>query len=326
MKKELKTGSVGTSSIMDVMQEAIRLTDGIRCTAVYSRNEQRGRAYAQKTGAGEVFTDYEAFIRSEDLDIIYIASPNDCHVEQACRALSCGKHVILEKPASLTREGIRQLDRTARENHVYWFEAITTLFMPNYLACKALLPRIGGIRRVEIRYGQYSSKYDAYLKGIISSSLDPARQGGALNDMGVYCIHPAVDLFGVPDTVSYEPVTGYNGIDLEGVCTLTYRDTGLVCTLQAAKNRDIGSGCLIEGENGIIQEDGPMNDFGSVSVSIRQKSIPVRLQYGENRMLYELAVFRDAINRGDQLFYERMCRQSLQVAGILEDIHAGSRT
>ena len=329
-KKELRIGSVGTSSIMNVMQEAVRLTAGVRCTAVFSRDEQRGKDYAQKVGAAHSFSDFETFISQEDLDIIYLASPNDCHVEQACKALGRGKHVIVEKPASLDRAGIRRLDQAARENRVFWFEAITTLFMPNYLICRELLPRLGKITRAEFSYGQYSSKYDDYLKGKAASSLSPEHGGGALNDMGVYCIHPVIELFGMPDEIRFEPVRGFNGVDVESTCFFIYRDPELTCVLHAAKNRDIGSGTVIEGENGVFTQEGPMNDFRNINVRFFQNEkkdsgilpddAPVDLQHGENRMIYELAAFRDAILSHDEAFYEKMMFQSLRVAGILEDI------
>ena len=316
-KPLLRIGSVGTSSIMNVIQEAIRQTEGITCHAVYSRNEARGNSYAQKEGVSLVFTDYEDFVNCPELDVIYIASPNTCHVEQALTALQAGKHVIVEKPASLTTEGIDLMTQTALKNGVYWFEAITTLFMPNYIACKDLLPSLGAVQSAVIRYGQYSSRLDEYNRGIISSSLNPSLGGGALNDMGIYCIHAAIDLFGQPlSIISRESVKGPNGVDLETILNLDYGT--FCCRIEAAKNRDIGSGCLVKGEHGYFAENGPMNNFGTCESELNGRPLRISLQANENRMLYELSRFRDAILFNNDAFFWRMVHQSRCASACLE--------
>lgn len=319
MQRELRFASVGTSSIMDVMQEAMALTPGVSCKVVYSRNLQRGADYAEKMGIPEADDDFERVCRREDIDAVYIASPNAFHVEQALTALSCGKHVIVEKPADVTAAGVDALAKEAKKNHVYFFEAITTIFMPNYLACRELLPRMGKIHTVDIRYGKYSSKMDAYLRGENPNIFNPVMKAGALNDMGIYCIHMAVDLFGEPVSVQYDPVFGENGIDLEGMLYVEW--DGLSGQLQTAKNRDISSGCRIAGENGFFEEDGQINVFETCKARIGGEEIPIRYQNGENRMLYELARFRDAICHQDETFFERMIWQSRTASSILEQAH-----
>lgn len=88
---------------------------------------------------------------------------------------------------------MQRLIDAARANGVYFFEAITTLFMPQYEACRLLLPKLGRIEQAHITYAQYSSRYDAYLRGENPNIFNPAMQAGALNDMGVYCVHMAVE-------------------------------------------------------------------------------------------------------------------------------------
>ena len=176
----LRVGTVGTSSIMRTIQEAIRLTDGMECRVVYSRTEEQGRAFAAEMGVPEHCTDYAAMLDRSDLDLIDIASPNRFHVEQALAALEHGKHVIVEKPAAVTRGDVQRLIDAARANGVYFFEAITTLFMPQYEACRLLLPKLGRIEQAHITYAQYSSRYDAYLRGENPNIFNPAMQAGPL--------------------------------------------------------------------------------------------------------------------------------------------------
>ena len=315
----LRFGTVGTSAIMRVMQQAMALTDGVECRAVYSRDAARGRAFADSIGVADVCTDFDALLAREDVDAVYIASPNRFHAEQACRAMRAGKDVIVEKPAAVTRAQVQEMRDTARENGVFFLEAITTLFMPNYQKCRALLPKLGNIHSAELCYAQYSSKFDAYLRGENPNIFNPAMQAGALNDMGVYCVHMAVDLFGQPQAVRYVPELGENGIDLAGELTLTY--PGLTVRIVTAKNANLGSGCRVEGERGFFSERGPINDFGACSAALDGAAVDFGPPQAENRMLYELARFRDAIETRDRDFFERMARQSLIVADILERAH-----
>ena len=144
-------------------------------------------------------------------------------------------------------------------------------------------------------------------------------QAGALNDMGVYCVHMAVDLFGAPQDVRYLAELGPNGIDLAGRLTLTY--PSLTCEILTAKNADLGSGCRITGENGWFAEDGPINAFGGCTAELNGEPVDVALPQVENRMVYEFARFRDAIVQHDTAFFDRMAEQSARVAAVLEQAH-----
>lgn len=316
MSKTLTIGTVGTSAIMKTIQEAIALTEGLHTKIIYSRNKQRGREFADSVGVCESCDDYQEMIQRTDLDIIYIASPNKLHFEQAKAALEAGKHVIIEKPAAVTEKEVRILYETAKAHGVFFFEAITTIYMPNYAAYKQLLPKLGALSDVKIVFGQYSSKYDSYLLGENPNIFNPELQGGALNDMGIYCIHTAVNLFGAPQSMSYQPEYGPNGIDLAGRLTLNY--PGFTCCIETTKKEAVRSGCFITGENGQLIQDGPLNEFSNCYGKIDQQDLVIDQQDATNRMVHELKRFRDAILKKDHDFFESSAAQSICASMILE--------
>ncbi len=315
----LNIATVGSSSIMNVIQEAISLTEGMECRVVYSRDARRAREFASSVGVEEGCADYPAMLKRGDIDIVYIASPNRLHFSQALEALENGKHVICEKPVVVTASEAERLFDAARKNGVFLFEAITTVYMPDYIACRELLPQLGKIREARICYAQYSSRYDAYLRGENPNAFNPAMQGGALNDMGIYCIHTALGLFGSPKGICYKAERDENGLDLSGELKLDYSD--FVCGITVSKTADLGSGCHIEGENGRIIEEGPLNDFASCRAEINGKSFIIDEKHAENRMVYELARFRDAILRHETGFFEKTAKQSIEASSILELAH-----
>ena len=315
----LEIGSIGTSAIMETAQQAIRLTDGLHCGCVYSRDPGRGAAFAGRMGIPKSCHTLEDLIRDPEIGAIYIASPNTLHPGQAIAAMAYSKHVLVEKPAAVTAGALEAMIRAAEENHVFFFECITTLFMPTYRRWKALLPELGQITGVDMRYGQYSSRMEAYRRGENPNNFNPEMGGGALNDLGIYCVHTAVDLFGVPEALSYQAKRGPNGVDLAGTLTLTY--PGFLCRIHVAKDRDLDSGCTISGTRGTLESHGPLNSFSACSVSVNGGRQEFLLPPDENRMIYQFARFRDAIAANDSSFFRQMCRQSLAAARILEQAH-----
>lgn len=320
MNKTLKIGSVGTSSIMKIIQEAISLTDGLSTQIIYSRDEKRGQEFAQAVGSPEHCCDYSSMLKRDDIDIIYIASPNKLHFAQAKEALEHRKHVIIEKPVAVTENEVNILYETAKANQVFFFEAITTLFMPNFQAYKRLVPSLGKIQKAVINFGQYSSKYDAYLRGENPNIFNPELQGGALNDMGIYCIHAAVNLLGAPRAIEYHAEHGPNGVDLAGKLTLSYTD--FICEIETSKKNSVRNGCFLVGENGSLSEEGPLIDFANCYAEISGQKIIINEQNCKNRMVYELARFRDAILNHDTSFFEETASQSILASSILERAHS----
>ena len=320
MGKELKIATVGTSKIMNVFQEAVRQTPGLKCRTVYSRSLERGLQYAKEQDVPEACDSYEKLLDRDDIDIVYIASPNVFHRDQTIQALKKGKHVIVEKPSGVTEGEVQQMYQAAVENDVFFLEAITTLFMPGYLKLKEQLKTLGEVRSASIAYGRYSSKFDSYLRGENPNIFNPVMKAGALNDMGIYCIHTAVDLFGEPQSVFYTPYNDHNGVDLAGRLLLGY--PGFEAELLTSKKEDIPCGCRIECGNGTLVQTGEVNLFENVVLQTETGEELLEGPLSGNRMVYELAAFRDCINSHDTAFFEKMARQSRICSKILELAHS----
>ena len=77
--KQIKLGTIGSGAIVRSILDGVQATDGISLEAVYSRTEKKGRELAEKYGAEKVYTDLEALFSDEDVNYIYVASPNNMH-------------------------------------------------------------------------------------------------------------------------------------------------------------------------------------------------------------------------------------------------------
>ena len=127
----LRFGIIGTSWITESYIDGA-LDSGLwELTAVYSRTEEKGRAFGTKYGVNTVFTDLTAMVQSDLIDAVYIASPNALHMEHARICLENGKHVICEKPLSAHAETVLELQKLADERGLIFLEAIMFMHLPH---------------------------------------------------------------------------------------------------------------------------------------------------------------------------------------------------
>lgn len=219
----IRFGIIGRNFVVDWMLGAMAAVPGVEPVAICSRNEATGREFAEKNGLGHVFTSVEEMAASDCVDAVYIASPNYCHFAQAEICLRAGKHVLCEKPATLTADETRRLVALAREKNVVFLEAMRFVFDDALDIIEQNLPRIGALRRVTVEFTQYSSRYDrirAGEKGI--NAFTPALGNAAIMDMGCYCIHGIVRLFGKPRSVRAVSVKLSSGFEGSGVVLMGY--------------------------------------------------------------------------------------------------------
>jgi predicted dehydrogenase len=197
----INIGIVGTSWITEEFIKCASLVEEFRLSAVYSRDGEKARTFAEKYDVTNIFTDLEEMANSSCLDAVYIASPNSLHAEQSVLFLNNGKHVLCEKPIASNVRELEAMIEASKNNNVLLMEAMKTSFLPNYKVIEENIHKLGKIRRFFISYCQYSSRYDTYKAGNHVNTFDPKFSNGSVMDIGVYCIHPAVRLFGKPKNV-----------------------------------------------------------------------------------------------------------------------------
>ena len=281
----MNLGILGTGMIANMMIPEFLRCDSFRCTAVYSRTEEKGNALAVKFGIPKVYTALEDLLADPDIDIVYVASPNSVHYRQTKAALLAGKHVICEKPFVPTLAEAEELIVLAKEKHLLLFEAITTAHHPNYALVRKHLPELGPVKLVLATFCQFSSRYPALLEGRIAPAFDPACCGGALMDLNLYNIHFTVGLFGAPEKVHYYPNLHPNGVDTSGVLVLEYPN--FLCQCVAAKDCSAQNSTQITGEKGSICVTPGSNVCRAMELHLRGQE-PQKTVFEENPWYYEV--------------------------------------
>ena len=319
----LKIGMIGTNFISDDFFEAAAQVPGAEICAIYSRKQETGDTFAAKHGIPKVYTDYDEFLDS-DLDAVYVASPNFAHCPQTLQALKRKKHVLCEKVMAVNEQEVLSMIDCARENNVVLLEAMRPDFDPAFDLIEENLPRIGKLRRATFEFCQYSSRYDSYREGIVQNAFNPELGNAAVMDIGVYCIHSLVRLFGMPKSIRALSTKLPNGFDGSGIVLMEY--DGMTAEAVYSKISVSVNPSVLQGEDGSI-----MIDYIS-----RPETIRLRLREGsrdpleggnieklpftpvKNNMIFEIQEFLKLVENNE--VNHKYLKYSLDTIRVLDEV------
>ena len=248
--KKINIGVIGSGFIVPVFISQSRRFREYHLVGIWGRHEEKLQGF--KDDFEYYTTDLNRLLNDENIDVIYVALPNKLHFEYAYEALKHGKHVILEKPFTVTYKEAKTLIDYARKHELIIFEAVTTVHIPLYNKARKMIRKLGDIKMVECNFSQYSRRYDRFRKGEILPAFDKKMAGGALYDLGIYNIHFVTRMFGEPSKVEYR-ANIEKGVDTSGVLVLDYKDFKAVCI--AAKDCKADCYGQIQGDKGFIRFD-----------------------------------------------------------------------
>jgi len=285
----MKFGIIGTNWITDRLITAAKEHPKFSIGAVYSRTEETGSAFAEKHNIENVYTDMLEMFQSDDIEAVYIASPNAFHAEQSILAMKNGIHVLCEKPAVTSLTEMDQVIKASRDHQTTYMEAMKSTVTPTFLNLKENLTKIGPLRRFVFHYNQYSSRYDKYKEGIIENAFKPELGNGAKTDLGVYCIAPIIHLVGEPISVLKNSYLLSTGADGQGSMILNYDEFEAV--IMYSKISDSHSPNEIQGENGIIEID-KISDPEQIIIKYKDgQTEDISVKHEFNTMYYEVDEF-----------------------------------
>lgn len=291
----IRFATIGTSWITEEFIETGKTFDEFNLSAIYSREEEKAKNFAQKHGVKKYYTDLEKMAKS-DIDAVYIASPNSFHCSQSLLFMENKKHVICEKPLASNCRELEKMFNCAKKNNVLLMEAYKTASMPSFINLKNQLSKIGTVRSIYINFSKYSSRYDAHKAGKPVNTFKSEFSNGAIMDLGVYCLYPVISLFGSPKEVKAFSTIIPDGVDGAGTTILNY-DT-FVATLNYSK---VGNSFLhseIQGEDATICID-KFNIPERLEIKYRDgRTEEIIVPQRQDSMCYEIEEFIRCIKNG----------------------------
>jgi len=212
----VRVGILSTARINRLVIAPARESDKVDVTAVASRDAERAREYAQEWGIPQAYGSYEELLADPEIDAIYNPLPNSMHVEWSIRALEAGKHVLCEKPLSRHPEDVeRAFDVAEREGLV-----LTEAFMYRHNPQTARLVELvrgGAVGEARVVRAAFSFTITDEANIRLAANLE----GGALMDVGCYCVSGSRLIAGEPRRV-YGTGVWERGVDTVFTGTLEF--------------------------------------------------------------------------------------------------------
>lgn len=314
----LKLGIVGTNWITDQFIAAANESGCYMLHSVYSRKLETAKKFGEKYEKEiRYFNQMEDFLSDEELEVVYIASPNGLHFEQTKEVLNHKKHAIVEKPAFSTPFEFAQITVLAKANGVFFFEAIRNLHDESFSLIQEFVcsKEVWG---ASFNYAKYSSRMDRVLNDEVPNIFSLKFSGGALMDLGVYLVYPAIALFGVPREVHYFPTLLKTGVDGQGMAILDYGEFKV--TLEVGKMNDSFAPSQVYFSDGTLVIDDIANLEGACLHSRKGESQELKLIPKENGMSDEASVFAKIIEKNDTEKFGELTLLAKQVNQVMYDL------
>jgi D-xylose 1-dehydrogenase (NADP+, D-xylono-1,5-lactone-forming) len=217
VSEPVRWGLLSTARINEAILDGARQSARTEVVAVASRDQARADGYARERGIERAYGSYDALLADDDVDVVYNSLPNSMHVEWSVRALEAGKHVLCEKPMDRRVDAVEHAFDTAERAERLLMEAFMYRHHPQTQKAAELV-REGAIG--ELR--QLRSRFSFTLSDEADVRLVPELDGGALMDLGCYCISMQRLLAGEPELVFGRQRTGGGGVDVGFVAILEF--------------------------------------------------------------------------------------------------------
>jgi predicted dehydrogenase len=180
---KLNWGLLAAGSIAADFAQGIKESETGELGAVAARSGDRAAEFAERHGIPNSYGSYDELLSDDEIDVVYISTPHPLHAEWAIKAAEAGKHVLCEKPLTLTRSDAKKVIKAARRNDVFLMEAYMYRIHPQIRLMVELIESgvLGEVRAVDVTFS-YDSDETAPAR-----LSDPALGGGGILDVGGYC-------------------------------------------------------------------------------------------------------------------------------------------
>lgn len=292
---DIKWAVLGTGVIANEMAVALKKI-GRNIYAVGNRTYSKAVDFAKKYGIEKVYDDYNDMFTDSDVDVIYITTPHNTHIEFMKKAIRNGKHILVEKSITLNSRELNEAMELAALHNVVIGEAMTIYHMPVYKKLKEILDsgRLGKVNLITMNFGSYK-EYNMNNR-FFNRNL----AGGAMLDIGVYALS-FIRYFMTekPDKLLSQLKKAPTGVD-EQAGQLLMNNDGQMATVMLSLHSKQPKRGMVSCEKGYIEIMEYPRAFEAV-VTYTESGEKEWVKEGDTRdaLIYELLDMEKAIN-GDK--------------------------
>jgi predicted dehydrogenase len=233
MSSPIRWGIIGLGRIAHKFASDLQLVEGAQLSGVASRSLEKAEKFGKEFGARHFFGSYESLLESDEIDVVYIATPHTLHFENTMMCLKKGKPVLCEKPFAMKEIEVRQMIDMAREKKVFLMEAMWTRFFPLIHRTISIVNsgELGKIRSVRADFG-FHKHFDPE-----SRIYDKSLGGGSLLDVGIYPLFLALLILGEPERIEAYAPKNETGIDESCFMHLHYKGEVVAQLMSSVKSK-----------------------------------------------------------------------------------------
>lgn len=254
MSDKLNWGVMGNATIARVcVIPAIQKSRNGIVRALASRSPKGAADVRHRNRIGQLYDNYQALIDDPAIEAIYIPLPNYLHAEWAIKALFSGKHVLCEKPLACNARQAQEMAAAAATGNRILMEGLMYRFHPRSRKIHRLVSQgaIGAPRLIRSAFCYRMSPEDASCPD--NARLRPEMGGGALLDVGCYCVSAARWLYASdPIQVQCQAIFHTGGVDLHTTGMLKFEGDRLA-TFEASFISGLQQTYTVVGEEGVIE-------------------------------------------------------------------------
>jgi predicted dehydrogenase len=260
--KQVRWGILGTGAIARRFVQGLNSLPEAEVLAVGSRSRASAEKFADKRNIPRRHAGYDTLASDPDVDVVYVATPHPFHAENTTLCLEAGKAVLCEKPFSVNAEEAERVVGLAREGGLFLMEGMWTRFFPLMEEVRRLVSEgaIGELRMLNVDFG--------FRAGLDPASrlFDPKLGGGALLDVGVYCVSFASMVFGRPSGAVGISHLGETGVDEQASVVLEH-EGGRLANLSIGIRTATPQEATIMGTEGYVRIHAPWWRPTSMTIS-----------------------------------------------------------
>jgi predicted dehydrogenase len=319
MAKKIRWGILGTGTIAKKFAEGLQILPEADLVAVGSRAADTAESLARTFGIPHQHSSYNKLANDPDVDVVYIATPHPFHMENTILCLKAGKAVLCEKPFAINADQAQQMVNVAGTEKLFLMEAMWTRFLPIIVKVREWLANelIGLVRMVTADFG-FSADWNPKHR-----LFNPELGGGALLDVGVYCVSMSSMVFGKPPTkITGLAHIGQTRVDEQSAMVLGYSD-GQLAALSCAVRTQTPQQTLIVGTKGMIRIHSPFWRATTDTISIEGKeNETIKIPFESNGFEYEAREVMKCLRAGKPESDIMPLNETLSIMKTMDEIRA----
>lgn len=287
--------SIGVGVIGHQLAEAMQSLGG-SLYGVANRSYDKALAFAEEYQIPKVYEHIEDVFSDEAVDIIYISTPHNTHINYLRKALAAGKHVLCEKSITLNSEELEEAIALAEANHVILAEAMTIYHMPIYRKLKEISQKLGPLRLIQMNFGSYK-EYD-----MNNRFFNKELAGGAMLDIGVYALSfVRYFMASSPDQVESQVKFAPTGVDEQASLLLMNQEEEMATIILSLHAKQPKRGTLVFDRGYITMYEYPRGQKAVITYTEDGSEESVECGNTDHALSYEILDMEKAIDGDDQM-------------------------